>query len=364
MRLLRRILFAGALPALAGVGATQALADPAVERFYSGKSIQMIIGSGAGGGYDVYARLVVRHLGGHIPGKPNIIPQNMPGAGGVVGANYVANVAPKDGTAMAATQREIPLVQLMGQKGPRYKAGELHWLASLSSEPGVCAIATRTGVKSFADIFNRDLTIGGTGPNITEFFPAMLNNLLGARYRLIKGYPSTPQVHMAIQGGELDAICQSWASFKPQAAAMMKAGEIRPMVQMALRPEPEMTALKLPMMLDFITPERVQPGFTVDEVRAYFNLVIGTGFAGRPFFFASEVPADRVRAVRAAFAAMVADPVFKADAEKQKRDVDFVSGEEIQKVIAEMAATPPNILAKLEEQMKFRGPTTTIKKGK
>lgn len=361
MSFLRNVISSAALAVAAGsFGAAPVLAEPSVESFYKGKTIQVIIGSGPGGGYDTYARLVVRHLGRFVPGSPNIVPQNMPGAGGVVGANYVANVAPKDGTVVAATQREIPLIQLLGQKGPRYKAGELNWLASLSSEPGVCAVATRTGAKSFSEIFERNFVIGGTGPNITEFHPAMLNNLLGAKLKLIKGYPATPQIHLALQGGEVDAICQSWASFKEQAGALMKSGEIKPLVQMSLRPDPEMTKLGLPMIAEFITKEHVRPGFTVEQAKAYFNLVISTGFAGRPFFVAPQVPQPRVAALRDAFEKMVEDPTFKSDAARQKRDIDYVSGKELQSIITDLAKSPPEMLAKVDDLMQFRGPTEEV----
>lgn len=331
------------------------LADPEIARFYEGKTIQLIVGSGAGGGYDLYARMVARHLGRFVPGQPNIVTQIMPGAGGVVGANYVANVAAKDGSVIGAAQREVPLIQLMGQKGPRYEAARLQWLASLASEPSVCAVATRTGVQSFAEVFKREFAIGGTGPNTTEIYPAMLNNILGARYKLVKGYPSTPPVHVAIERGELDSICQSWASFKEQASATMAKGEIKPLVQMALRPDAEMTKLNIPMIFDFIKAEHVRPEFTVEQAKAYFTLVISTGFAGRPYFMAPEAPVARVNAIRAAFDEMVKDAAFTTEADKQKREIDYVSGDELQKIIVELAATPPEMMARVEELMQFRG---------
>lgn len=352
---------AGIIASAVAVTGSALAADPSVEQFYRGKTVQIIIGSGAGGGYDLYARLAARHLGRFVPGAPNFLPQNMPGAGGVVGANYVANVAPKDGSVIAATQREVPLIQLLGQNGPRYEAASLQWLASLASEPGVCAVATRTGMKSFDEVFKREFVIGGTGPNITEFHPAMLNNILGAKFNLIKGYPATPPIHVAIERGEVDAICQSWASFKEQASAMMANGAIKPVVQMALRPEPEMSKLGVPLIFDFIKAEHIRPGFTVDQAKAYFTLVISTGFAGRPFFVAPEVPAPRVKALRDGFDALANDAAFLAEAEKQKRDIDYVSGTELQKTIIDMARTPAEMMAKVEELMQFRGPTKEAK---
>lgn len=341
-----------AIVALA-VCAAPAAADD-IEKFYQGKRIQVIVGSGAGGGYDTYARHVARHLGRFIPGSPIFVVQNMPGAGGVVAANYVANVAPKDGTVINATQREVPLIQLMGQQGARFKASELQWLASLSSEPGVCAVATRTGVATFEDMLKKPLNIGGTGPNITEFHPAMLNNLMGAKFKLVKGYTTTQQVHLAIERGESDAICQSWASYKPQAEALVQLNLIKPIVQMSLRPDPEMTKLGLPLIFDQIKDGSVAKGFSAEQVKGYFTLLIATGYAGRPFFFAPEVPKDRVAAVRSSFAKMVVDPEFVAEAEKQKRDIDYVSGDELQQIMADLSKTPADMLGKLEGLMQYK----------
>lgn len=346
-------LLSGAFLA-AVVVAAPALAEGEIERFYQGKRLQVIVGSGAGGGYDLYARQAARHLGRFIPGAPIFVVQNMPGAAGVVAANYVANVAPKDGTVIAATQREVPLIQLLGQQGARFKANELQWLASLSSEPGVCAVATRTGVKTVEEMLKHPLNIGGTGPNITEFHPAMFNNLMGARFRLVKGYTTTQQIHLAIERGEADAICQSWASYKPQGESLVQMNLIRPIVQMSLKPEPEMTRLGLPLVFDVINESTVPKGYTVEQVKGYFTLLIATGYAGRPFFVAPEVPRDRVAALRQAFAKMVVDPEFVAEAEKQKRDIDYVSGEEIQQIMVDLGKTPADMLAKLEGLMQYR----------
>lgn len=342
------------LAVLLGAFGGSAVAQSDIEKFYQGKRIQIIVGSGAGGGYDNYARQAARHLGRFVPGAPVFVVQNMPGAGGVVGANFVANVAPKDGTVIAATQREVPLIQLMGQQGPRFKASELQWLSSLASEPGVCAVATRTGVKTFDEMLKRPMSIGGTGPNITEFHPAMLNNLMGARFRLVKGYTTTQHVHLAIQSGESDAICQSWASYKPQAEALVQLDLIRPIVQMSLRPDPEMTKLGLPLIFDVINDSTVAKGFNAEQVKGYFTLLIATGYAGRPFFVAPEVPKERVAALRAAFEKMVVDPEFVAEAEKQKRDIDYVSGEELQKIMVDLGKTPADMLSKLDGLMQYK----------
>jgi tripartite-type tricarboxylate transporter receptor subunit TctC len=339
------------------VGATTSLAADSVAKFYKGKRIQMLIGSGPGGGYDTYARTVARHMGRYIPGKPQILAKNMDGAGSIVVTNYISNVAPKDGSIIAAVQREIALVQLLGQKGPKYKAQELNWLGSLSAEPGVCAIRTSTGIKTFGEVFERQFLIGGTGPNITEFHPALLNNLLGAKIKLIKGYPSTPPIHLAILRGEVDGICQSWSSFKEQSGRSLVDGKIIPLVQMHLKSSPEMTKRGIPMIWDYVTVKHVQPGHTVDDVKNYLSIVMSTGFMGRPYTVAAGVPADRVAALRSAFASMAKDEKFLADAKRQRREVSLVTGEEIQAIVAKAAATPADKLNQVNDLMKFKGVT-------
>ncbi len=344
-----------ALGAALVAGAADAARADAVADFFKGKRITIIVGSGSGGGYDVYARLAARHWGKSIPGNPGFLTKNMTGASSIVAANYVVNVAPKDGTTVMALQREVALVEMMGQSGPKFKSKDLHWLGSLASEAGVCGIATRTGVKSFNEIFERQFVFGGTGPNITEFHPAMLNNLMGAKNKLIKGYPSTPPIHLAIERKEVDGICQSWASFSEQAGKMLKTGEIRPLVQMAIKPEPEMQKRGIPMFMDFVNDKHLAPGQTVDDVKTYFRMILASGVMGRPYAYAPEVPADRVKAVRAAFVAMTKDQKFIEEAKKQRRDIELVTGEEIAEIINSIAATPPEKLKLLDEHIKFKG---------
>ena len=356
-----RLFASAAIAAVLGSAVTATAHADAVADFYKGKRIKILIGSGPGGGYDTYARMVARHLGGFIPGKPGFTAQNMMGAGSIIATNFMVNVAPRDGTVIGALQREIPLVQLLGQSGPKYKAAELNWLGSLASENGLCAIATRANVKSFEEVFQREIVFGGTGANTTEFHPALLNSLLGAKIKLIKGYPSTRPLHLVIQRGEVDGICQSWASFKELAGAFYTSGGIKPVVQMALKPDPEMSKMGVPMIMDYITPERVVKGRTVEEVKTFYRAILAGDVMGRPYAVAPGVPEDRVKALRAAFVAMSKDPAFIADAKKQRRDVELVTGEEIQKIISEIAAVPQAKLKELDELIKFRGPTAQAK---
>jgi tripartite-type tricarboxylate transporter receptor subunit TctC len=351
-----------AAAALCGMFAAGPASADAIADFYKGKRIQLLVGSGPGGGYDVYARMLSRHMGRHIPGNPGFLVKNMEGAGSIVMANYVFNVAPKDGSVIAGMQRNAAMAELMGQKGPKFKSVELNWLGSLADEPGACAIATRTNVKSFEEVFTRTFIMGGTGPNDTEINPALINNALGGKFRLIKGYPSTPPIHLAIERGEVDGICQSWASLSDQGGPMIRAGTLKPIIQLTIKPVPELSKMGVPTIFDVIkTGKHLGAGVTQEEASAYFQILMGVRVMGRPFAMAAKVPADRVKAMRVAFDATAKDAQFQAEAKKLKRDVDLITGDEIQKIVAEMAAQPKSALAKLDDMLKFKGPTQTAK---
>jgi tripartite-type tricarboxylate transporter receptor subunit TctC len=249
--------FFGTVLGLTGVLALAAGASPAsadaIADFDKGKRAQMLVGSSPGGGYDTYARMVTRHIGRHIPGNPSWIVKNMPGAGGIIVTNFLANVAPQDGSVLALIQRNVALVQIMGQSGPRFKAKELNWIGSLNNEAGVCAVDKRAGIKSFEDVFTKTVLMGGSGPNDLEIQPAMMNNMLGTKFQLVKGYPSTPPVHLAIERGEVHGVCQSWSSFKAISGKYYRDGKIIPIIQHGLKPHPELTKLGVPQIYKFIT---------------------------------------------------------------------------------------------------------------
>jgi len=350
-----------ALAAILGLGFTVgAQAQNAVADFYKGKRITMLVGSGPGGGYDTYARLIARHMGRHIPGHPGFITQNKNGAASVIATNYMVNIAPRDGTIIGGLQRSVALIQIMGQKGPRFKASELNWLGSLAKEAGVCALATRTGVTSLDAIFKKQYIMGGTGQNSTEWWPALFNNLLAAKFKLIRGYPGTPQIHLAIQRGEVDGVCQSWASFSVQARAMLKAGTIRPLVQISLHPDKEMTKLGVPMIQEYLTRDNLAKGLSLEDVKLFFKITVIPPLMGRPFAMAPGIPKARLAAIRAAFTAMTKDPKFLKDAERLGRDIEITTGAEIQKIIADISKVPKDKLAELDRHFKFRGKTEKV----
>jgi tripartite-type tricarboxylate transporter receptor subunit TctC len=334
--------------------AAPASAD-AISDFYKGKRMQMLVGSSPGGGYDTYARLVTRHIGRNIPGGPKWLVKNMPGAGGIIVTNFLANVAPQDGSVLALIQRNVALVQMMGQSGPRFKAKDLNWIGSLANEAGVCAVDKRAGIKSFDDVFTKTVLMGGSGPNDLEIQPAMMNNLLGTKFQLVKGYPSTPPVHLAIERGEVQGVCQSWSSFKVISGKYYADGNIIPIIQHGMTPQPELTKLGVPQMYKYITKEHVQAPYTVEQARQLFDMTYAAKTMGRPFVMGPKVPAVKVKVIRTAFNAMAKDPKFLADAKKQRRDIYLVTGEEIQGIVNKMAATPKATLDLMDEVQKYKG---------
>lgn len=323
-----------------------------LEEFYKANRVVILVGADAGGGYDAYGRLLARHLGRHIPGTPNIIVQNMPSVASINATNHLVNIAPRDGTMIAHVQRELAMVQIVGNPGTKFKAQDLIWLGSLLSEPGVCGIATSTGVTSFAEVFEREFIMGSSGPAAVEHYPSMFNNLLGAKLRIVKGYKSMNDIGLAIERGEISGMCQGWATFKQQHENAIKAGSFKPLVQVALKPHPEMTALGVPMFTEFITPERTPKGMTREDVIETFHFQLSTTIMGRPFVMAPGVPGDRAAAMAKAFEAVVKDAEFLADAAKSRRDIEFTSGRELTDMISKIASLPRARLDKMEEALK------------
>lgn len=332
-----------------------ALAQGSVEKFYKGKKIIMLVGSTPGGGYDTYARLISNHLGRFIPGNPSFVTQNKNGAGSIIAINYAVNRMPKDGTVIIGLQRNAAMVQILGRKGPQFKASELNWIGSLATEAGACVVTKRSGIKTFADLFAKQVLMAGFGPNDSELQPAMFNNTLGTKFKIIAGYPGSPEAHIAVQRGEADGMCQSWSSFKQLAGKYYTDGNMIPIVQMGLRKEPELTKLGVPTVFDYIEKQRLPKDMTEAEVKTMYEMVFAAKDMGRPFAMAPGIPKERVDAIRTAFNTMVKDPKFLAEAKRQRREVDVVTGAEIQKTIERLAKAPKALLAKLEESQKYKG---------
>ncbi|MEE8559803.1 MAG: tripartite tricarboxylate transporter substrate-binding protein [Alphaproteobacteria bacterium] len=338
---------AAALAALSALPASAA----SVADFYKGKTIKFIISSSPGGGYDAYGRTLTRHLGRHIPGNPRFVPQNMPGAGGIKAANFLFNVAPKDGSVFGGVHRGIAMEPLFGNKQAKYQANEFNWLGSVNNEVSVCVSWGTVPVKTIQDAFKTELIIGGSGANDTEAFPAVLNNVIGTKFKIISGYPSGTAVNLAMERREVDGRCGwSWSSVKTQKSDWIKNKTVNILLQMSLAKHPELP--DVPLVMDFAKS---------DADKEVLKLVFARQVMGRPYLAPPGIPPERVAALRAAFDATMKDPKFIADIKKQKLELAPVSGTEIQKLVARIYATPKSVIARTEDAYKYRGPVVKVK---
>jgi tripartite-type tricarboxylate transporter receptor subunit TctC len=301
------------------------------EDFYAGKQITLIVGAGVGGGYDLQARVTARHLGRHIPGNPSIIVQNMPAR--IAAANHMFATAAKDGTVIALLQRGILLAKLIYPSGTRFEIEKFHWLGSLNSETAVTLAWHTAPHKTTKDLFDKELIVGGITGVDPETTPRLYNSLIGTKFKVVTGYNSTGQIALAIERGEVQGIADwSWSSLKAVRPQWLRDKQINVLMQGALKNEPELGSL--PNALDFIKN---------DADRKVLELHFTQKTAARPLIAPPEVPADRIALLRKAFAELAMDKEFLAEADKAKIEIDFVPGEEIDKVVKLIASTPQDI---------------------
>jgi len=321
----------------AALGAILAVAPPAtadaVRDFYAGRQITIVVGAGAGGGYDLQARLTARHLGKHIPGNPTLIVQNMPGAGSLQAANYIYNSAPADGSTIALLQRGMLLIKLINPSGVRFEIDRLNWIGSLNSEVGVVMAWHTAEHRSTKDLFEKELIVGGIVGVDPETTPRLLNALIGTRFKIVNGYNTTAQIALAIERGEVQGIADwSWSSVKAMRPDWVREKKASVLMQVGLSRDPELP--DVPFALDFVKD-------AADRQVLELNFTQKT--AARPLAAPPGVPADRVAALRAAFAALAHDPEFLADAERSKLEIAPVAAEAVDRVVALIASTPPDI---------------------
>lgn len=303
-----------------------------VEDFYRGKTINILIGFSAGGGYDLYARLLSRHLGRHMPGNPTVVAQNMPGAGSLKAALNVYSVAPKDGLTLATVSRSVVTDPLL--IGSNIDPLKLTWLGTITSETSVCATWNTSAVKTWDDMFKREFTLGSSAVgDDTAGFALIMRNVFGAKVKLVTGYPGGNDVNLAMQRQEVDGRCGwSWTSLKSQKQWLPN---INLLVQFNLQRNPDLP--NVPMAL-----ERAKD----DQQRQVLRLLIAPQYVGRPFFSSPDIPPERKAALRAAFDETMKDPEFLAEAAKADMEISPVSGAKIDAFIAELYKTPQDVVKK------------------
>jgi tripartite-type tricarboxylate transporter receptor subunit TctC len=331
--------FAAAIALTASVSTTHAQ-SPA--DFYKGKTVEIYIGYSVGGAYDVYARLLARHMGKHLPGRPTVVNKNMEGAGSLRLANWLYNVAPKDGTVFGIIGRGIPFDPLLGGSG-QFDATKFSWIGSANDEVSICAAWHATPVNTFADLLTRDMIVGGTASGAdTDQFPKIVNGVLGAKMRVISGYPGGNEITLAMERGEVQGRCGwSWSSVKATHPTWVQDKKIKILMQLSLAKHPDLP--DVPLIMDLAKN---------DEQRQILKLVFARQVMGRPFLGPPGIPDDRLTALRKAFMDTMKDPEFLAEAEKGKLEITPVSGEDIQKLVTDVYATPKDVAAKVGAMLK------------
>jgi tripartite-type tricarboxylate transporter receptor subunit TctC len=323
---------------LAVAGWQAARAQPAEEFFRGKKEFNLITSSSAGGGYDQYSRLLARHMSKYLPGNPNIIVQNMVGGGGIRAANYIYNVAPKDGTVFSLIDRGMPTAPLLyGEKSQaRFDAVKFSWIGSIMRETGMGVVTTRSVVKTIADAKKHEIFFGTTGPETDPaMFVRLVNELLGTRIKAIHGYKGQPDEFQAAEKGELDGLFMSGWSGPGRAYVrdQMSRGQMGLLVQMATEKDPQ--HLDTPTILELVSSP---------ADRQIIGLVLGRMTLGRPFIAPPGIPDDRLGLLRKAFRQAVEDPELRGEAERQRLAIDPTWGAEAEDVIKRLYQTPPQVV--------------------
>jgi tripartite-type tricarboxylate transporter receptor subunit TctC len=311
--------------------------------FYKGKNIELYIGYSVGGGYDLYARVLARHISKHIPGNPTVVPKNMEGAGSLRLANWLAKVAPRDGTVFGTIGRGVPFDPLLGLPGPQFKATEFSWIGSANNEVSICASWGTSKITKIEDVFTTQMTIGGTGPSDdTVQFPRVLNGVLGTKFRIVSGYPGGNDVVLAMERGEVEGRCGwSWSTIVATHPDWVKDKKIHVLVQLALEKHPDLS--NVPLIADMAK---------TTEQKQIIKLIFARQVVGRPYLAPPGIPKDRLAALRKAFMDTLADKDFLADAERSKLEISPVPGEKVESLMNEVYETPADLAQKVGALLK------------
>jgi tripartite-type tricarboxylate transporter receptor subunit TctC len=345
--LLRSCLQLTIAAVLATIAIGAAHAQDPVEQFFRGKTINIYVGSSAGGGYDTYGRLVARHLGKHVPGHPTIVVQNMPGAGSNKASGYIYTVAPKDGTAIGAIFPGAILQPLLGDTPVQHEPAKFLYVGSANSDVYHCFARTDAPAKGFRDALTREVIVGASNEGgTTRDLPAMMNNLAGAKFRIVTGYAGSKEIGLAVERNEVHGACGiGWTGFTTLYPHWFEKKIVSMTLQLSVKGHAELNAMGVPLATEFARSK---------EDRQAMELVLSQGLFGRPFVLPPGVPQERVDALRQAFTAAMADPALIADAKKAKLDLEPIGGAELQNLIAQLYALPPTIVEKAKQSLAYK----------
>jgi tripartite-type tricarboxylate transporter receptor subunit TctC len=324
-----------ALAVVAAFGAPgSALAQPAS---LAGKTVTLVIGFGAGGGYDLWGRLVARHVAKHLPGNPTVVPQNMPGAGSYVAASHIYAAAPKDGTVFAIIARDAALGPLSNAPGARFDATKMSWLGSPTREHNACIANATSKVKTADDLRTTALILGDTGPGTgTRSYPKVLADLLGYKFKLVSGFRSSVDVFLAMERGEVEGICESLDSIKQRKPDWIPNKVVNVLLQAGSSSPPELAGV--PNVLTLAQN---------DEQKQVLEYTYAGQDIGRPFVAPPDLPPERLKMLRDAFTATMQDPEFIADVKRNKFELEPVDGEQLAALIKKVYATPKSVIERV-----------------
>ncbi len=310
-----------------------------VAEFYKGKTITLQIGSGVGGGYDLLGRLFARHMGKYIPGNPNIVPQNVPGGGSLQLANLYASIAPRDGSVFGIFNTGMALTPLLTPAVAKFDPRKFQFIGSPNREAHVLIGSASGPVKTIDDVFTKEMIVAATAPGGAPFdFPLLTNEVLGTKFNIVTGYKSSNEAKLATERGEVHGQAgHGWTAVKSEYADDLAKKRILVIAAFGMQKHPDL--LDVPLM---------PTGKTLEE-KQLFNLMYSRQVIGRPFMTPQDVPADRLKALRDAYAATVKDKDFLAEAQKLNVDIDPVYHDELDKLMAELYATPPAIVKRMQE---------------
>jgi tripartite-type tricarboxylate transporter receptor subunit TctC len=332
----RQLAYAAVAAVLSILAASAARAQSGTD-FYKGRNVDLYIGYSVGGAYDLYARTLSRFMGRHIPGNPTVLPKNMEGAGSLRLANWLYNVGPKDGSAFGIIGRGTPFDPLLGNRGAQFDGTKYTWIGSANNEVSICVAWHTAGIKSIAELANRELIVGGTSASAdTDQFPRIANGVLGTKFRVITGYPGGNEIGLAMERGEVQGRCGwSWSSVKSTHQKWYDEKKFNILVQLALAKHADLP--DVPLIVELAkTPED----------RKILELIFARQVMGRPFLAPPGVPRDRADVLRKAFMDTMKDKEFLAAAEKAQLEITPVPGEELAKLVTRIYATPAEIAKK------------------
>jgi tripartite-type tricarboxylate transporter receptor subunit TctC len=338
-------LFAFALAAAIIAVARPASAD-AIEDFYKKTDVRLVIGIDAGGSYDTTGRLVGRFIGRHIPGNPRVVPQNMPGASSRVATNYVYNVAPKDGSIIAAVAEGIPLSQAMGEQGVRYDAAKFNWIGTPEQPVSILSVWYTSGIKTFEDTRTKETTIGATSVTGTNFvYPTLAKNLLGAKFKIVVGYSGGNAINLAMERGEVAGRgSQVWSLIKRERPDWIAQKKLIVIAQMSLDRHPDLQ--DVPRLVDLAQ---------TDDAHKALEAMAESDAMGRPLVSPPGVAADKIAVLRKAFDETMKDPDFLAEADKMGEEIRPTSGERLQEIAKRILASEPRALEILKVSLSGQG---------